>query len=105
MIQAALIVVLHMTAGVLAAAVLCLGFAYLIFLGDANARGKPLVSNGFDKIAMLVIYLSWFSPLWWFGYSDALLTIGCAATVTLCLIYVASHHAATSRQAHPLPAA
>ena len=45
MIYDFLVVVLHTLAGVVAAAVLVFGFAFLIFLGDANARGKPLVSG------------------------------------------------------------
>jgi hypothetical protein len=99
-----LIVVVHMLGGVAAAAILVLGFAFLIFLGDANARRKPLVSEGFDKLAMLVIYLSWFGPLWWFGFSKPLIMVACGATIILCLIYVASHRAAAARQqAAPLP--
>jgi fatty acid desaturase len=99
MIQDVLTVVLNMLAGIFAAAILVFGFAFLIFLGDANARDKPLVSGGFDKFAMLTIYLSWFSPLWWFGFSNTLLMVACGATVMLCLVYAASYHAATSRRA------
>ena len=98
MIYDILIVVVHMLGGVAAAAVLVLGFAFLIFLGDANARGKPLVSEGFDKLAVLVIYLSWFGPLWWFGFSKPLLMVACGATTVLCLVYAASYQAAASRR-------
>ena len=89
-----LVVVVHMLGGVAAAAVLVLGFAFLIFLGDANASGKSLVSRGFDKLAVLVIYLSWFGPLWWFGFSKPLIMVACGATTILCLIYAASYRAA-----------
>jgi hypothetical protein len=95
-------VVLDMLAGVAAATVLALGFAYLIFLGDANARGKSLVSRGFDKLATLVIYLSWFGPLWWFGFSKPLLMVACGATVALCLVYAASYERTASRRSPPL---
>ena len=99
-----LVVVVHMLGGVAAAAVLVLGFAFLIFLGDANAREKSLVSEGFDKLAVLVIYLSWFGPLWWFGFSKPLIMVACGATTILCLIYAASYRAAASRrQSAPLP--
>jgi hypothetical protein len=97
-----LAVVLDMLAGVAAATVLALGFAFLIFLGDANARGKPLVSRGFDKLAALVIYLSWFGPLWWFGFSKPLLMVACGATVALCLVYAASYKSTASRRSPPL---
>jgi hypothetical protein len=90
-------VILHMLAGVVAAAILVLGFALLIFLGDAHARGMPLVSRGFDTFAMLVIYLSWFGPLLWFGFSPLLLIVACGAAVILCSIYAASYQATTSR--------
>jgi hypothetical protein len=96
-----LAVVLDMLAGVAAATVLGLGFAFLIFLGDANARGKPLVSRGFDKLAALVIYLSWFGPLWWFGFSTPLLMLACGAAVALCLVYAASYKATASRRRSP----
>ena len=98
MIYGFLTVVLHMLAGVVAAAVLVLGFAFLIFLGDANARDKPLFSSRLDRFAMLVIYLSWFGPLLWFGFSELLLMIACGATVILCLVYAASYRAAASRR-------
>ena len=97
-------VVVHMLGGVAAAALLVFGFAFLIFLGDANARAKPLVSHGFDKLAVLVIYLSWFGPLWWFGVSKPLIMVACAATTILCLIYLASYRAAASRR-RPTPLA
>lgn len=100
-----LVVVVHMLGGVAAAAVLVLGFAFLIFLGDANARAKSLVSEGSDKLAVLVIYLSWFGPIWWFGFSKPLIMVACGATTILCLIYVASYRAAAARrQSAPLPA-
>ena len=86
-----LVVVVHMLGGVAAAAVLVFGFAFLIFLGDANASAKSLVSEGFDKLAMLVIYLSWFGPLWWFGFSKPLIIVACGAATILCLIYAASY--------------
>lgn len=99
-----LIVLVHMLGGVAAALVLVLGFAFLIFLGDANASERSLVSEGFDKFAMLVIYLSWFGPLWWFGYSKPLVIVACAATTVLCLVYAASYQTAASRrQSAPLP--
>ena len=104
MIYDFLVVVVHMLAGVAAAAVLVFGFAFLIFLGDANARDKPLVSKGFDRLATLVIYLSWFGPLWWFGFSEPLLMVACGAATILCLIYAASYRAAASRRRPaPLP--
>ena len=76
---------------------LAFGFAFLIFVGDANAREKSLVSPGFDKLAVLVIYLSWFGPLWWFGFSMPLIIVACGATTILCLIYAASYRAAAAR--------
>jgi hypothetical protein len=93
-----LLLVAHMLFGVAATAVLGLGFAFLIFLGDANASAKPLVSNGFDKLTVFVIYLSWFGPLWWFGFSKPLMIVSCGATTILCLIYAASYRAAELRQ-------
>jgi len=87
-------VIVHTMGGVAAAAVLVLGFAFLIFLGEANARGKSLVSEGFDKVAVIVIYLSWFGPGWWFGFSKSLLIIACGATTILCIVYAASYRAA-----------
>jgi hypothetical protein len=100
-----LIVVVHMMGGVASAAILVFGFGYLIFLGDANARGKSLASEGFDRLVVLVIYLSWFGPLWWFGFSKPLLMVACGATTVLCIIYAASFQAAASkRQQAPLAA-
>ena len=96
MIYDVLVVVVHMLGGVAAAAVLVFGFAFLIFVGDANAREKSLVSPGFDKLAVLVIYLSWFGPLWWFGFSMPLIIVACGATTILCLIYAASYRAAAA---------
>ena len=97
MIYDFLVVVLHTLGAVVAAAILAFGFAFLIFLGDANARDKPLVSRGFDRLATLTIYLSWFGPLWWFGFSKLLLMVACGAAAILCLIYAASYQTATSR--------
>ena len=93
-----LVVVLHMLGAIVAAVILVFGFAFLIFLGDADARQKPLVSKGFDRLAALTIYLSWFGPLWWFGFSELLLMVACAAAVILCLIYAASYQTAMSRR-------
>jgi hypothetical protein len=93
-----LIVAWHTLAGVVAAAVLVLGFAFLIFLGDANAHGNRLVSRRFDRLAALVIYLSWFGLLWWFGFSKPLLLVACGATTILCLVYNASYQAAATRR-------
>jgi hypothetical protein len=92
-----LTVVLHTLLGIAAAAVLVFGFVYLIFLGDAEARGRPLVSRGFDRLAALVVYASWFAPLWWFGVSRPLLMVACAAAVAFCIVYVASYRATLSR--------
>jgi hypothetical protein len=100
-----LAVLVPMLGGVAAAAILVCGFAFLIFLGDADASGKPLVSEGFDRFAVLIIYLSWFGPLWWFGFSRPLIMVACGATTALCLIYAASYRAAASRRrSTPLPA-
>jgi hypothetical protein len=103
MIYGILTVVLHTLLGVAAAAVLVLGFAFLIFLGDADARGRPVVSRGFDRFAAFVIYLSWFGLLWWFGFSTPLLMVGCGAALVLCLVYVASYRAAARRPSETLP--
>ena len=101
MIFDVLTVVLQMLGAIAAAAVLALGFAFVIFLGDADARGRSLVSRRFDAVAALVVYLSWFGLLWWFGFSRLLLMIACAATVALCVIYAASYLTAASRRPHP----
>jgi hypothetical protein len=98
MIYGFLTVVLHTVAGVVVAAILVLGFGLLIFLGDASAGDKPLFSSRLDGFATLAIYLSWFAPLLWFGFSELLLMIACGATVMLCLVYAASYHAAASRR-------
>lgn len=104
MIYDILIVVLHTLMGVAAATVLVLGFAFLIFLGDADARGASVVSRGFDRLAAFVIYLSWFGLLWWFGFSTPLLMVACAAALALCLVYAASYRtAALRRSPEPLP--
>ena len=71
-------------------------------LGHADARGRPLVSQGFDRLLTLVIYASWFTPLLWFGPSLSLLIVACGVTVILCVVYAASHSAARSG---PLPGA
>jgi hypothetical protein len=105
MIYNILAVILKTLGGVSAAALLVLGFAFLIFLGDANARGKSLVSTRVDRIAMLAIYLSWFGPLWWFGISKPLLMVACGATTVLCLIFAASYQTTLSRRtsaSHPI---
>jgi hypothetical protein len=99
MIPDFLTVILHMLVSIAAAAILVFGFGFLIFLGDAHARDKPLVSRGFDKLAVVVIYLSWFTPLWWFGVSKGLVMLACAVTVMLCLVYAPSFHTAVSRRA------
>lgn len=98
MIYDVLTVAIYTLAGVAAVAVLALGFAFLIFLGDADARGKTLVSTGFDRFAALVIYASWFGLIWWFGFSQLLLIAACGATVILCLIYIISYKTTASRR-------
>ena len=94
MIYGFLDVILHTLGGVVAAAILVLGFVYLIFLGDVEAQGRTLVSRRIDRLITIVIYASWFSPLWWFGFSTPLLIVACGATVLLCLVYAASYHKA-----------
>ena len=98
MLHNILLVIVHMLGGIAAAAVLVFGFAFLIFVGDANARDKSLVSHGFDKLTVVVIYLSWFGPLWWFGFSKSLIMVACGATTMLCLIYAASYRTAAARR-------
>jgi hypothetical protein len=93
MIYDVLMVVARLIGGVAAATVLAFGFGFLIFLADADARDKPLVSSGFDRLAVVVIYLSWFAPLWWFGFDPVLLMVGCAVTVALCIVYASSYRA------------
>jgi hypothetical protein len=97
MLYSVLIVVVNMLGGVAAAAVLGFGFAFLIFLGDAEAGERPLVSRRFDRLAVLVIYLSWFGAAWWFGLSAPFVIVACAATTLLCLTYAASYEAARRR--------
>ena len=92
-----LLVVLRTLGAVVAAAVLFFGIPFAIFLGEANARGQPLVSKGVDRLAALVFYLSWFGLLWQFGFSRLLLMVACGATVTLCLVYAVSYRAAARR--------
>ena len=96
-----LLVVLRTFSAIAAAAILVLGFAFVIFLGDANARDQSLVSRQFDTFAALVVYLSWFGLLWKFGFSNLLLMVACGATVSLCVIYAASHQTAASRRLRP----
>ena len=101
MIVDVVLVILHALAAIVAAAILVLGFAFVIFLGDANARGQPVVGTGFDGVAALVAYLSWFGLLWVFGFSTLLLMVGCGAAVILCVIYAASYQMAASRRVRP----
>ena len=101
MIFDVLLVVLRTFGAIAAAAILVLGFAFVIFLGDANARDQSLVSRQFDTFAALVVYLSWFGLLWKFGFSNLLLMVACGATVSLCVIYAASHQTAASRRLRP----
>jgi hypothetical protein len=98
-----LLVVLRTLGAIVAAAILVFGFAFVIFLGDANARDQSLVSRGFDTLAALVVYLSWFGLLWQFGFSKLLLMVACGATVTLCVIYAASYQTAASRRLRRTP--
>jgi hypothetical protein len=98
MVHSTLTVILQMMAGVVAATILSLGFAFLIFLGDAEARGRPLFSKGLDRLGALVVYVSWFGLLWWFGFSTSLLMVACAVTTVLCLVYVASYQKTASRR-------
>ena len=101
MIGDVVLVILHTLAAIVAAAILVLGFAFVIFLGDAHARGRPLLRSGFDWVAALVAYLSWFGLLWLFGFSTLLLMVACGAAVALCVIYAASYQAAASRRIRP----
>ena len=101
MIYGFLDVILHTLGGVVAAAILVLGFVYLIFLGDVEAQGRSLVSRRIDRLITVVIYASWFSPLWWFGFSTPLLIVACGATVLLCLVYAASYHKAMGLRRGP----
>jgi hypothetical protein len=102
MIYEILVVILKTLSGVAAASVLVLGFAFLIFLGDANGRGKALVSTRLDRLGMLAIYFSWFAPLWWFGFSKPLLVVACGATTVLCLVFAASYQTTVSRRTSAL---
>jgi len=70
-------------------------FAPLFWSQLLAALNDNLLKNA---LAMLVVYLSWFGPLWWFGVSRPLVMVACAATTVLCLIYVASYRAAASRR-------
>lgn len=92
-----LMLILRMFATIAAAGVLFFGFAYFIALGDANGRGKMLVSRGFDGVVALVLYLSWFGLLWRFGFSQWLFMVACGAAVVLGLIYAASYQTAQAR--------
>jgi hypothetical protein len=97
-----LLVILHTLAAVVAAAVLFFGIPFAIFLGEANARGQPLVSRGFDRVAALVLYLSWFGLLWQFGFGRPLLMVACGAAVAVCLVYALSYQTAERRlRRHP----
>jgi cytochrome c oxidase subunit IV len=96
MLSGVVAVVLRTLFAVLSGAILALGFAFLIFLGDANGRGRPLLSGRLDRYAMVAVYLSWFVVWWWFGFSQLLLVVACAATAILCLVYVASYRATAS---------
>jgi hypothetical protein len=84
-------VVLQTLGGIVGAAILVFGFAFLIFLGDASARNRTVVSARFDTLAMLVIYASWFGLLWWFGFSRSMLVVACLATTMLCIVFAASY--------------
>lgn len=101
MIYDVLMVALRTLGGVVAAAALFFGFVFFIFLGEANARDRPLVSAGFDSFAAVVLYLSWFGPMWWFGFSPVLLMVACGAATILCLMYAASYQTATVRRLRP----
>jgi hypothetical protein len=101
MIYDVLTVAVHTLAAVAAAAILVFGFVFLIFLGDANARDRALVSRGFDGFAAVVLYLSWFGLLWWFGFSQVLLMVACGATVMLAVVYAASFHVTKRQTATP----
>jgi hypothetical protein len=90
--------ILNLLAAIAAALVLGFGFVLLIFLGDAHARGEHLLSRRVDWLAALVVYLSWFGLMLWFGYSQLLLMLGCGAAVLLAVVYTASLRA-TERQA------
>jgi hypothetical protein len=89
-------VALHTLGAVVAAAILVSGFVFVIFAGEANARGRPVVSGRFDRLAALVFYLSWFGLLWQFGFSKPLLMVACGAAVALCAIYAVSYQTAAS---------
>jgi hypothetical protein len=104
MISQLLLVFLHTLLAAAAALILALGFVFLVSLGDANARGRSVVSRGFDAFAALVLYLCWFGLLWRFGFSLPLLILACGVAVTLCLIYAASYQTAASRPHLPTPA-
>jgi hypothetical protein len=99
------LIVLRTLGAIAAAAVLALGFVFIIFLGDANARGQRVVSKGFDRLAALVVYLSWFGLLWRFGFSPLLVMVGCGAALVLCAIYAASYQTTQSRLRQPGSAA
>ena len=90
-------VALHTLGAVVAAAILVSGFVFVIFAGEANARGRPVVSRRFDRLAALVFYLSWFGLLWRFGFSKLLLMVACGAALALCAIYAVSYQTAASR--------
>ena len=102
MVYNIVMIVFQLLATVIAAAVLGFGYAFLIFLGHAHAHGKPLLSRNLDRLAALIVYLSWFGLMLRFGYSQLLLMVGCGAAVLLAAIYVASYRTA-ERQAAQQP--
>jgi hypothetical protein len=100
-VSAVLLVVLHTLCAVVAAAALVASFAFFIFVGDANGRGRSLVSPGFDAFAAVVLFLVWFGLLWLFGFSLPLLMAICAAAVVLCLIYAGSYQTTAAKAERP----
>ena len=91
-------IIFQLLAAIAAAAVLGFGYVFLIFLGDAHAHGRHLLSRKADWASALLVYLSWFGLMLWFGYSQLLLMVGCGAAVLLAAVYVASYRTA-ERQA------
>jgi hypothetical protein len=102
MVYTIVTILLQMLAAIAAAAVLGFGYVFLIFLGDAHAHGKHLLSRKVDWLAALIVYLSWFGLMLRFGYSQLLLMVGCGAAALLAAIYVASYRTA-ERQAKQQP--
>lgn len=97
MISDTLAVVFQMLGAIAVAATLGFGFVFLIGVGDANGRNKQFISRGFDAAAACVLYLSWFGPLLWFGFSKPLFIVAFGTTTALCLIYAASYRAGRAR--------